>query len=275
MVRAEATRKEVSKPPLESKNMRRNTIPEELYIDASHVFHCADKRQYEIWFTGQDAKRHRRSETVLHRLVKKGKLRSMQYGKKLIYMTPRRAKADEFYGMAKAVHGLACTECLVRIYRSKMDGVVVAEKYFFGCGSVPEWGIIYPGGTMLLFEFCTKSNFFYTGNMKGKLEAYKRNLEKIENKFQAKALVLFVIDIPREIVQRFVSKIGNVGSGNGMPAPSPTANTSALYDGGFSPSDPHFFTDYKTFLQVPLGQQLTAPIYFWMDGKEYPLTKNV
>ena len=94
-----------------------------------------------------------------------------------------------------------------------------------------------------------KSNFEYTELMNGKLNAYDRNIEKIEEKFQAKAIVVFIIDIPRERVERYVRSLKRE-------------------------NNPYFFTDYQTFLSIPLGQQLTAPIYFWVDGKEYPLKKN-
>ena len=246
--------------------MAKHAIPMELYIEASQVFHWATKRHFQLWFTGQESKRHRRTESVLRRLSKRGKLRNMLYGKKMIYSAPKNVKGkvvDEFYGLSKVVHGLACTEGLVRFYRSRMDGVVVAERFFYGCGSVPEWGIIYPEGTMLLFEFSTKSNFMFSGKMKGKLQAYEKNLEKIESKFNAKAMVVFVLDIPKAMVERFV--LGERHAGSVADAP---------LEGGY-PLAPVFFTDYQTFKKVPIGEQLMAPIYFWNDGKQYPLRKNV
>lgn len=243
--------------------MARHSIPMDKYIEASRVFHWAAKRHYQLWFTGQETKRHRRSETVLHRLTKKGKLRSVLYGSKLIYTIPKKGRQDEFSGLSKIVHGLACTESLVRFFRSRMEGVVVAEKYFTGLGSVPEWGIIYPDGKMLLFEFSTKNNFFFTRKMQSKLQAYNKNLEMIEAKFNTKAIVVFVIDIPRETLKRWVGVQREVGSSAGVPASD---------EGDGFPSDPFYFVDYETFLKVPIGDQLKAPIYFWMDGKEYPLT---
>lgn len=174
----------------------------------------------------------------------------MLYGSKLIYAVPRKGNVDEFSGLSKVVHGLACTEGMVRFWRSDMNGVVVPERFFFGIGSVPEWGIIYPEGTILLYEYCTKSNFYWTGNMAKKLAAYKKNLEKIEQKFTAKAIVVFVLDIPQGVVERWV------GSGKSL-------------------MDKCFFTDYETFKKVPIGGQLTAPIYLWRDGKQYALRQNV
>ena len=104
--------------------------------------------------------------------------------------------------------------------------------------------------------------------MKGKINAYLRHLGKIEEKFQAKAIVVFVVDVPRDTVEGFVGTlrrdVGSVADGD----------QSALHEGDTFPFNPFFFTDYEKFLDVSFGQQLQAPIYFWIDGKEYPLTKN-
>jgi len=145
-----------------------------------------------------------------------------------------------------------------------MDGEVIAERFFYGLGSVPEWGIRYPNGKMILLEFCTKSNFLFSGMMMAKIIAYLRNLGKIEDKFQAKAIVVFVIDVPRATVERFV---GSLKREDGSLA-------GARADGDTFPLNPFFFTDYETFLKVPLGKQLYEPIYFWSDGKQYPLSEN-
>src|SRR5512141_2425552 len=101
------------------KPMTKPAIPLNAYLDAASVFHWATKRHYQLWFTGQARTRHRRTESVLRRLTQSGKLRAVYYGKKLIYAVPRRSKGtknDEFAGLSKVVHGLACTECLVRFY---------------------------------------------------------------------------------------------------------------------------------------------------------------
>ena len=247
-------------------DMTRNTIPINWYLDVAEVFHWAAMPHYALWFTG-NSQRHRRTETVLKRLVKNGKLRAIRYDKRLIYSVPRRVRGkrnDELWGLSKVAHGLACTECLVRIWRSRMDGEVIAERFFYSLGSVPEWGIRYPNGKMILLEFCTKSNFLFSGMMKAKLSAYQINLEKIEEKFEAKAIVLFVIDVPRTTVERFV---GSLRREDGSVAD----DASALYGGDRFPLNPFFFTDYETFLKVSLGEALKAPIYFWTDGKEYSL----
>jgi len=264
--------------------MARHTIPINRYVEAAQVFHWAMKEHFILWFTGR-LFRHRRTESVLHKLVQKGKLRCVRFGKRLVYTVPRRTKGKipelvkekityeagvseaAVIGANKIIHGLACTESLVRFWLSRSDGEIIAERHFYGLGAVPEWGIRYPNKRMLLFEFCTKSNFLFSNNMKGKLNAYRQHLHEIENKFGSEGIVLFVIDIPRDKVERFVGSlrrdVGSVADGR----------TSAFSGGDSFPFDPFFFIDYETFLNVPIGEQLTEPIYFWVDGKTYPLRK--
>jgi hypothetical protein len=230
----------------------------DLFLEAASVFHWATKRHFLLWFTGKEAKRDRRTEIVLRRLSMRGKLRAIRYGKKLIYALPRKTKGES--GLGKVVHGLSCTECLVRIFRSKMECEVIPERFFFGMGAVPEWGIIYPNRKMILFEFCTKHNFYFSGNLRGKYRAYAEHLSDIEERFKAQAIVLFVCDVHRSAVER---EVGSVADGE----------QSALYDGG-SPRAPFYFCDYETFLRVPIGNQLDAKIYFYTDGNVYPLRKN-
>jgi hypothetical protein len=230
--------------------------------------------------------RHRRTESVLLKLVQKGKLRCVKFGKRLVYTVPRRTKGklpvlvkekpgyepkvteDAIKQNNKIEHGLACTECLVRFFLSRTDGEIIAERYFYKLGIVPEWGIRFPHGKLLLLEYSSEDNFERTNLIKGKINAYIRHLEKIEEKFEAKAIVLFVIDVPRVKVEGFVDMVkreaGSVADGD----------PSALYEGDRFPLNPFYFTDYKTFLGIPIGQQLAAPIYIWFDGKEYPLKKH-
>lgn len=266
--------------------MARKTIPLERYIEAAQVFHWATIEHFILWFMGRLV-RHRRTESALPKLVQKGRLRSVRFGKRLIYTVPRRTKGKQpiykiekvsyepgaseaaIAGRNKIIHGLACTEALVRFWRSNMDGEIIAERFFYRLGAVPEWGIRYSNGMMLLFEFCTESNFEFSNNMIGKINAYLKNLMNIQRKFGREAIVLFVIDVPRERVERFVGNLrGNVGSvADGDP--------SASDEGDRFPLTPFFFTDYESFLKVPIGEQLTTEIYIWsVDGKTYPLRRR-
>lgn len=265
--------------------MARHTIPIYRYLEAAQVFHWFTKEHITLWFLGF-LTRHRRTEDVLPILVQKGKLRSLKFGKKLVYIAPRRTKGKlpvllkEKPGYEPRVteaaitqknkieHGLGCTECLMRFFLSRMDGEIIAERFFYGLGVVPEWGIRYPNGKLLLLEYSTEDNFLRSNLMKAKINAYLRHLEKIEEKFEAKAIVLFVIDVSRVKVEGFVNMVKREDGSGAADAPA------ALYEGDRFPLNPFYFTDYKTFLGIPIGQQLAAPIYFWIDGKEYPLKKN-
>ncbi len=226
--------------------MGRVTIPKSDYLKAGQLFHWATAAHYRVWFTGCAARRHKRTEVVLPRLVNEGKLVARRFGRRLVYTVPRRCR-----GTAPHIeHGLACTEGLVRFWRAWMAGLVVPERFFRGLGCVPEWGILYPTGVLLLYEFSTASHFAHAGLIKGKLAKYRAHLAGIEARFQAKGLVAFVLDVPRAAVARFVQRLAPAG-------------------------EPFFFTDYATFLRVPPGEQLAAPIYLWgEDAQAYALKES-
>jgi len=185
---------------------------------------------------------------MLPRLVKRGDLRAVRYGHRLVYSVPRRTKGRK---LPSIEHGLGCTEGLVRFHRARPDGLIIPERFFRGFGIVPEWGILFPEERLLLFEFSTADNFYRCGLLKNKIIGYRQHLEKIESKFKGQGLVLFVVDIPQAVLRRFVAKV------------VPT-------------EEPFYFTDYERFKQVPIGDQLKAPIYMWGDdGKHYPLTEEL
>jgi hypothetical protein len=229
-------------------------IPVESYLNGFDVFHWAEKRHCVLWVTGKELLRHRRTEIVLERLVRRKKLRAVRYGRKLVYCLPRKSKNyDEVGSLSKVIHGLACTECIVRFYISKPGGVVVPERQFFSHGVVPEFGILYPSGTMLLVEYCTKSNYYFSGNIRSKVAAYAAHVNEIEERFHARCIVCFVCDIDRSALKR------DVGS---LRFARPVGDTFPLL--------PLWFVDYKTFLSVPLGEALKpqSKIYIFADGKE-------
>src|SRR6266481_3254817 len=106
VLRCEASVMEESILPLENKYMTNNYIPTEVFLDWAQVFHWATKRHFQLAITGQESKRHRRTEIVLKRLSQRKKLRAVRYGKKLIYALPRKTKKlAEFEGMSKIIHG--------------------------------------------------------------------------------------------------------------------------------------------------------------------------
>jgi len=228
--------------------MTRPYISQKEFLEVAHLFQWATRDHYVLWFYGKP-RRSKRVEVLLPRLVKKGKLVSRWYGKKLIYSVPRKRmkKYGDFYD-PNIEHELACTEGLVRLALSKPNCEIIKTGFFFGFGVVPEWGIKYSTGKMLLFEFCTADNFYR--KLRSKIARYKEVLPAIEERFGCSSVVLFVLDVERERVRAWLDfhKIGNY---------------------------PFLFTDYKTFLEVPFRRQLSTPIYFWGgDGQAHPLVKD-
>jgi hypothetical protein len=103
---------------------------------------------------------------------------------------------------------------------------------------------------MLMFEYSTADNFRRNRLMRKKLTAYRKHLPSIETWFDANGRVLFVFDAPRHRVKSFVRPQGHL-------------------------DDPFYYVDLKSFMDVQIGGQLTAPIYFWGgDGRSCSLTKD-
>lgn len=227
-----------------SKN-RTPTIPKMEYLKAGQIFdNWASKVHYVLFLTGS-VERHRRTEIMLPRLEKSGKLISKRFGRKKIYIVPRR-KGERYIE-----HGLGCTECLVRFYRSDINGIIIPERKLRGFHIRPDGGIIYPNNKILLFEFCTESNL-ESGAVKSKVTRYENNLDRLEHKFKVTAIVVFIIDVHRLRVDRFVQRY--------VPM-----------------DDVFYFTDYHTFLNTEYGNQLSDGIYInGEDGWPYALrSKNV
>jgi hypothetical protein len=203
---------------------------------AGQGFHTATREHYTIWFTGE-TERWKKAEVMLPRLVKLGKLVAHDYSKKLVYTVPRRCRGI----LPNIEHGLGCTEGLVRFWRSDMNCRVIPEQRFKGFKVVPEWGLLYPTGKLLLYEFSTRDNAMRSGLISRKVHLYEKYLADIEKEFTAQATVVFVLDIPREKIR---------------------------------PEGDYFFTDYQSFKSVPIGWQLTVTIYLWgRDGQAYSLRK--
>ena len=220
------------------------TISRLEYKKVAQFFHWATILHFILWLTGK-VDRHKRTEVMLKRLVDRGELIAVRYGHKLIYTAPRR-KNDKNYE-----HGLGCTEGLVRFWKSDPCGMIIPERHLRGFGVVPEWGIRYKNGKMLLFEFCTASNFYKYGLIGSKISRYNQGLHLIEGKYDAEAIVVFVCDVSRRDVDEYVWKRKTPGN------------------------EVFYFVDYDTFKSVPIGQQLTEPIYIWgEDCWPYPLREE-
>jgi hypothetical protein len=248
-------------PHAKSGKMTKASISQQKYLEASQLFHWATIDHFNIWLYGSP-ERSRRSEVILPLLsrkwdnpdTRKRSLFSTTFGKRKVYTCPRRVTryTSELGITLKIAHGLGVTECLVRLWRSNMKATVIEERFFYGskCGSIPDIGLKYPSGKMILVEFTTKSNFERWGNIKNKLSHYRSNLWRIDEKFSSSSIILFVVDIPRDKLQKYLMEITPAGL-------------------------PVFFVDFDSFTSIPIGEQLSAPIYIWgEDGNSYPLTKN-
>jgi hypothetical protein len=234
-----------------------------------------------ILFFGGEERRVKALEILLPALEREGLLFSeWQKGEK-VYSIARKKRVKP----VSIAHEIACALILVLLWRCRMaESEIVPERAFRGFGIVPEAGIRYSEerNTMLIFEYCTRSNFTHGGVMKSKITRYIKYLPQMEVKFGRLITVLFVLDIERSEVRKFVQRMGKLfgddhvgydgteeredGSAGGVPPPS--------YQGDTFPLNPFFFTDYETFKSVPVGQALTAKIYYWNDGKEWRLTGN-
>jgi hypothetical protein len=216
------------------------SITRRKFLEVAQTLHHFTRRQAVIFFKGED-RRDKRVEFLLPHFERKGRLNAFWREGRKVYVVPRK-------GRLNVDHGLACTECLTRIWRARPIGEIYPEKEFKTYPMVPEWAIRYPNGKMLLFEFSTADNSNRTPLMKNKVSRYLENLHQIENDYQAEAIVLFVMDIPKITVERFVDEI--------------------------IPADKLFFIDYRTFLTVHPNEVLTAPVYIWGgDGKRHPLSR--
>ena len=217
------------------------TISKDDYLQAAQIFDWATREHYTVWFTGK-TERHRRTEVMLPRLVKKGKLQAVKYGNRLVYCAQKYKRPDR--KLPESIdHGLGVTEGLVRFWRTGVDGTIIPSRFFRGLGCVPEWGIQYDH-SILLYEFSTRDNFYQA--LQEKVRRYTEFMEKIQERVGTRILVLFNLAVPRGNVLRWVTR--------------------------YHPEGPFMFTDDQTFRSIPIGEQMLAPIYFWGgDGQSYPL----
>jgi hypothetical protein len=221
------------------------------------VFRWVTRRSLEVYFGGAP-KRIKTLEKMLPWLEREGKLLAEWHKGEKVYSMPRKKKVMP----VSMDHEIPCADIHIRLWRSRMgEGEIFPERAFRGFGIVPEGGIRYSieRNSMLIFEYCTRSNFDHGGVMKSKLTRYTKHLPDIEAKFKRNITVLFIIDIDRSKVKDFVSRM------------KPILEEPVVSGIDGEQRYPFFFTDYQTFKTVPVGKALGAKIYFWQDGKEWRL----
>jgi hypothetical protein len=155
------------KPPFSTTDtpMKKLTLTQKEYLEVAEYFLWALSVHFTVWFTGS-WKRWKRTEYNLPRMVKKGALKTAKYGTRLAYTLPgRRAEYTQDID-----HGIICTESLLR-FKLSQPGEIISERFFRSLSfeAVPEWGVIYPSGNMLLFEYSTSDNCRRSRVMRKKL----------------------------------------------------------------------------------------------------------
>jgi hypothetical protein len=261
---------------------RHSIITKDDVLRAVRMFRWVTRSTLELYFAGSE-RRMKVLELLLPTLEQGGQLFSEWHRGEKVYSIARKERVKP----VSMDHEIACADILVRLWRCRMkESEIFTERVFRGFGIVPEGGIRYSAerGTMLIFEYCTRSNFTHGGVMKSKITRYQKYLPQMEAKVKRSITVLFVLDIDRNRVEEFIRRMGQllnepvlsgfVGSLKREVGSVADGGASALYVGDRFPFYPFFFTDYQTFKSVPVGEALTAKIYFWNDGKKWRLTEN-
>lgn len=220
--------------------MKELTLLQQKYLEVAQLFHWGRQVDFTAWFTGEWNPRNKNTESVMPRLVEANKLQTMLWGNKLIYTTSKRASSKH------VPHGLACTRVMILLKHST-EGEFVSEKYFRATRFpiVPEFALR-TEKKALLVEFSTSDNFKRSSVMRDKITRYRQSLPKFADTFGVQPLVLFIVEAPRFAAIRLAR----------------------------SGDENFYFVDAKSYLSLPMGNQLTAPIYIWGgDGQTYPLKK--
>ena len=203
--------------------------------DVISIGHWWTKRQIVIFKTGKELARHKATEHSLPPLVRTKRVREAKWVKKKIYSVS--GSSNHIY------HGLCCTEILVRFVASRSGCEVIGEGRLRRDknGVVPEFGIRYPQGTILLVEYCTTDNAKRYRLIPRKVNQYKKYLENLEATYNAQGVVVFIIDLPIDEVKQLAARY--------------LEGLNFIY-----------FSSYESFLKVPLGSALYYPIYFMANG---------
>ena len=234
-----------------------------------------------VLFFGGEARRKKALEKLLPALEREGLIYAEWYKGEKVYSIARKDRVKP----VSMEHEIACALILVLLWRCRMaESEIVPERAFRGFGIVPEAGIRYSEerNTMVVIEYETRKD--YKRAMKGKITRFKKYLPDMEARFKRNITVLFVIDIERSEVKEFVRRINPLLDVTSFSASDDTEKredgsdavgvATASPEGDRFPSNPFFFTDYRTFASVPVGETLRAKIYFWNDDREWRLTEN-
>ena len=207
------------------------------------IGHWATNRQLQIWVRGFYTKRYSTIEEVYAQKVKRGDLREDHYGKPKVYAKPIRTRGGQRRHRPYLYHELSCMECYIRFQKSK-KGKGIPGKGFEGLGVLPDFSIEYDK-SILIGEFETEGDIEHHKRLEGKIVAYHRYLDDIQEEFGRIPVVVFILDIPRDSVRKWVRDL--------------------------KPDGRIYFCDYQTLKQKELTEALRSSIYIWRDGEEYAL----
>jgi hypothetical protein len=122
-----------------------------------------------------------RTRRVLKKLVDDGKLHALPYLRNtLIYTVPRIDRRKSHRSVNSIEHGLGVTEGYVRLWLSDKSAIYIPERDFIN--PRPEFGLQYPNGNILKYEYCTEDN----------MRMFKTKVSNHEGK---EGTVLFVCDV--------------------------------------------------------------------------------
>ncbi len=221
---------------------KRLTLHQRQYLDVAELFLWGRQIDFTAWFTGQWQSRSKLTETILPELEELNVINSKWFKGMKVYTTSKKQSN------AYIPHGLESTKAIIRFKLSR-EGEFIPEKFFRGLKfkAVPEWAIKYPKG-IILFEYSTADNFRRKDLMKKKVARYKNDLHRIEKVFKTQPIVLFLLQASEFQVEHFANQNGGENI---------------------------FYVDHKTFMETPIGKQLSSPIYIWGgDRKTYPLSDH-
>jgi len=214
-----------------------HTYNQQTILDWAYLFQWAGKDDFERAITGR-AGRTKVIEYNLPRLVKRRKLKTKKiksFGNRLFYSLVGNRKTSD----NAVVHGLYCTDALIRFHLSK-NGDYVSERDFRArrFKPTPEFGVRYEDGkgALLLFEHSTADNFRRKQLIDKKIDSYSKGLDQFKKGYCAEPFLVYVIDAPNWEVEELARKWDH---------------------------NNFYFTDATQFYSVPYGEQLSAQIYIW------------
>lgn len=216
---------------------------EKEFLEQLQYLDWATIRQMRTWLFDHEE----RDNGWLERKAKKlseahpPKIRREWYAGRFVYSCKRINRTRTDSQPNHIYHGLGCTEGMIRLWKAdpgKKQRLLAST--FTGYAVRPEFGIWYASsGKSVDFEFSTQDNF--ERRLEYKIRKYEPFLRQHPDH-----LVVFVCDTAEDRIATAIKRYQPTGGGM-------------------------YLADLHAFLDVPLGLALTAPIYYWEDGQQYPL----